>query len=185
MSFGLGQQSSGSGDGVTTAASPAVPVGDVDASTPWVAAADGNLPLLQRALHLLNLTVAAADDNQGYTLLQAAASYGQIPVLTWLLSQVQAKVAGVPDVTQLANAVDRDGDSALHYAGTAATARFLVVEAGIDVRLRNSVGLTALEAKRRELEEIMCDEDFEEDDVDYLHAKEIVEYLQSLSMLQQ
>jgi len=179
-SFGMGQQAP------SAAAAPII-----DASTPWVAAADGNLPLLQQALPQLSLTVATAVDERGYTLLQAAASYSQLAVLRWLVrelqhlqQQQQTVPAGGASAT-IINAVDEDGDSALHYASTAAAAQFLVQEAGVDASLCNGAGLTALEAKRRELEELLQEEDTEDDDVDVVDLKGIVAYLESLSRRQQ
>ena len=169
-SFGLGQQPPSS-------AGLAVHQQSVDASTPWVAAADGNLPLLQHALHQLNLPVTATDEN-GYTLLQAAASYSQIPIVTWILEQAPNSSE---QRNNLINAVDHDGDSALHYASSAHVARFLLEQAGIDTELVNASGYTALQAKTTELEELLQDEDFDDDDVDVVHLKEVIAYLQSVS----
>lgn len=163
VSFGLGR----------TDAAPAPPSEPVDGSTPWVAAADGNLPLLQTALQTLQLPVTAQDEN-GYTLLQAAVSYNQAHVWQWLSSQ--------PQFT--AHQVDGEGDSALHYAGTSNAARFLV-ESGINVNVKNSDGLTALQKKREELEEMRQDEDFEETDEEYVQLKDMVDYLSSLSSMAQ
>ena len=145
----------------------------MDASTPWVAAADGNLPLLQNALQSLQLPVTAQDEN-GYTLLQAAISYNQAHVWTWLATQPQFTV----------HTVDAEGDSALHYAGTAPAARFLV-ETGIDMTVRNNDNQTALEKKREELEEIRQDEDFDETDDEYVQLRGMVDYLSSLSTMSQ
>ena len=168
-------------------AAAAAPI--IDASTPWIAAADGNLPLLQQALPQLHLTVATAVDERGYTLLQAAASYSQLAVLRWLVRELQQQQQTVPpsagSTNMIINAVDEDGDSALHYASTAAAAQFLVEEAGVDAGLCNGAGLTALEAKRRELEELLQEEDTEDDDVDVVDLKGIVAYLESLSRRQQ
>lgn len=179
MSFGLGHPPAASGFGGATSAEAAVVETGIDASTPWVAAADGNLPLLQQSLQHLQLTVTAADEEQNYTLLQAAASYNQMAVLEWIWSSQQAVTAsGEPNFR---NAVDKDGDSALHYASTAQAAQFLVERAGIDVQIRNQAGLTALEAKQMELNEMMQDEeDFDEDDIEFINLKGTVEYLQSL-----
>jgi len=161
MSFGLGQQQR----------QQATLFAPVDSSTPWVAAADGNLPLLQHALQQLNLPITATDSN-GYTLLQAAASYSQMAVLTWVLEQEAAP--------SFVNAVDQDGDSALHYASTATAAQFLVERAHTSTAIQNAAGLTALQAKKQELQELLEDEDTEDDDVDVLHLKGIIEYLESL-----
>lgn len=169
-SFGLGQQQS-SGAAIAVHQQP------VDSSTPWVAAADGNLPLLQHALQQLNLPVTATDEN-GYTLLQAAASYSRIPIVNWILEQTDMSSE---QRHVLVNAVDHDGDSALHYASTASVAQFLVERAGIDTQLVNATGSTALQSKSAELEELLQDEDTEDDDVDVIHLKEMITYLESIS----
>lgn len=148
--------------------------GGIDASTPWVAAADGNLEALKESLEHLKLPVSATDAN-GYTLVQAAASYTQMNVLSWLLSWHQAINI---------NAADNEGDTALHYAATDEAAKALV-EAGIDPLIRNRAGKTALESKRDELQENMADEDFDEDDEDYIALQSLVSYLSSLQSIPQ
>jgi hypothetical protein len=140
--------------------------GGIDASTPWMAAADGNVELLKAALEHLCLSPSAADE-QGYTLLQAAASYGQLRVVSWLLSSSQP--ASI-------NAVDHEGDTALHYATTLDAAKFLL-ESGIDPTIRNREGKTALESKRDELQEAMDDDDYDEDDEDVTSLRSLVTYL--------
>lgn len=144
---------------------------------PWTAAASGDLDRLQQSLQHLSLTATAADEGQGYTVFQAAASYSHIPIMEWLLTQVSSE----QERHALVNAVDHDGDSALHYAGTVASSRFLVESARIDVNAKNEAGMTALHAKTWELEETMSEDDFDEDNGDYIDLKAIVEYLQSLS----
>ena len=163
--FGLGRTDVSS----TTVTQAAV----VDDSTPWVAAADGDLGLLQTALQQLQLPVTAQDEN-GYTLLQAAISYNQAHVWQWLATQPQFTV----------HAVDKEGDSALHYATTPTAARFLV-QAGIDTTLRNSENQTALEKKREELQEMRDDEDFDESDYEYVQLVAMVDYLSSLNNVSQ
>lgn len=143
-------------------------------TTPWVAAADGNLPLLQTALSSLQLPVTCQDEN-GYTLLQAAVSYNQAHIWQWLSSQAQFNV----------HQVDQEGDSALHYAISSAAARFLVETSGMNPALRNKDGQTALEKKRQELEEMRQDEDFEETDDEYVQLRHMAEYLASLTTVSQ
>jgi ankyrin repeat protein len=170
-SFGLGRPD---------AAAPLAGHPAVDASTPWVAAADGNLPLLEAALSHLQLTVNAQDEN-GYTFLQAAASYNRMHVLEWIVQQQQQQQPPGADCSL----VDADGDSALHYASTATVARFLVTTAGVNPNLLNGEGLTALQRKRQELEEAQQDEDFDEEDEDYQQLQALVAYLASLSTVSQ
>jgi ankyrin repeat protein len=144
--------------------------GTVDSSTPWTAASEGNLTLLQSSLSSLKLPLSAADEN-GYTLMQAAASYGQIEVLQFLIASNQVDV----------NAVDNDGDSTLHHAGTVEAARLLVDVARVNPLIANSEGKTALQAKEEELKEMMEDEEIEDDDDDLESLKDVVKYLSSLA----
>lgn len=156
--FGLGASALGATN--TSSAS-------IDTSTPFVAAADGNLPLLQQALRDLKMSVNQADEN-GYTLLHASASYSQLPVMQWLLEQ---KV----DV----QAVDQEGDSALHYASTVDACR-LLLQTGIRVDLRNNEGHTALESKEHELLQEQEDEDeYDENDPDIVALKAVIQFLSS------
>ena len=165
VSFGLGRP-----DAAAATANTQEPM---DASTPWLAAADGNLTLLQAALQALQLPVTVQDEN-GYTLLQAAVSYNQAHIWTWLATQ--------PNFTL--HAVDHEGDSALHYAGTVEAARFLV-EHGISTHVENSENQTALEKKRQELEEMQQDEDFDETDDEYVQLVAMVDYLSNLTTMSQ
>jgi ankyrin repeat protein len=164
MSFGLGQPT-GFGGSLQPAS---IQQDEIDSSTPWVAASDGNLPMLQTALAQLNLGVTASDEN-GYTLLQAAASYSQIAVMQWLLAQNSL----------LIHAVDGEGDSALHYASTEIACRILV-DANIDSNVRNQSGRTALETKMEELNELIQEEDYEETDEDAMELRRVVSFLTSL-----
>jgi ankyrin repeat protein len=145
----------------------------VDNSTPWIAASDGNLNLLQHALTTLNLQPSASDEN-GYTLLQAAASYSRAAVMQWL---IQTQAVNV-------NAVDTEGDSALHYADKVEAATFLV-QSGIDITICNAAGKTALQSKQEDIDEMMQDEDTEDDDEDLLNLRALVEYLNSLIVMAQ
>jgi ankyrin repeat protein len=151
VAFGLGQsQESGQ---------------PIEPSTPWVAAADGNLELLQSSLAQLGLTCSATDEN-GYTLLMAAASYNHAHIMEWLF---RANV----DV----NAVDHDGDTALHHAECVEAAKMLVEAGKASISLANASGLTSLDAKIKEMEDLTEDD---EDDDDALQLKELVSYLRSI-----
>lgn len=154
----------------------------IEFSTPWIAAADGKLPLLQSSLIQLNLPINAADEN-GYTLLQAAASYGQMQVLQWLLSQAQAQSQARQSQSQLSfdvNAVDSEGDSALHYAGSQEALQMLVEVGRASTQLKNRVGKTALLSKQEELKTFEDDEDEESDCEDILTLQKQVAYLLTL-----
>lgn len=151
-----------------------LPIG-CDTSTPWVAASDGNLPLLQRSLRQLDLSIDATDEN-GYTFWHAAASYNHVSILEWLWDQIKRD-----EVDSLVNAVDCEGDSALHYAGGLSSAKFLIEEANINIDIRNADGKTALEAKEEELAEMKLDEDYEDDETDVVTLKEVIGYISSRS----
>jgi ankyrin repeat protein len=158
-SFGLGQPHSNNTSQVP-----------IDSSTPWMAASEGNLPLLQSSLSSLNLPLNAADEN-GYTLLHAAASYNQMGILGFLLNSInQVNV----------HAQDTDGDSALHYAGNLRAAQMLVEIGKANPGQFNNQGKSPLQAKQEELNEMMQDEDVEDDDEEVETLKEVVEYLSSL-----
>mmetsp|Transcript_15478 Transcript_15478/g.42775 ORF Transcript_15478/g.42775 Transcript_15478/m.42775 type:complete len:158 (-) Transcript_15478:446-919(-) len=138
----------------------------IDASTPWMAASEGNLALLESSIQSLNLPITCADEN-GYTLLQAASSYNQIKVMEHLLN-LQVDV----------NATDNEGDTALHYAGNVQSATLLIEVAKIDLMAKNGEGKTALEAHKDNLAEMVDDED--EDEADIATLKQLVEYLSTL-----
>ena len=142
---------------------------EIESNTPWMAASEGNLPLLQAAMQKYQLPTTAADES-GYTLLHASASYTQVPVMQWLLQQ------GADP-----NATDQDGDSALHYAGTSQAAKILIESGRTNIQQTNKTGKTAFQAKMEELNEMKQDEDVEDDDDDLLAVMGIVEYLNSLS----
>jgi ankyrin repeat protein len=166
VAFGLQSPSA------AAAAAAAATEEPVEPGTPWIAAADGKLSLLQASLQQLQLPLGVADEN-GYTLLQAAASYGQLPVLQWILSHATCTL-------NLVNAVDQEGDSALHYAGTVEAAKILVQVGNINVALANKQGKTALQAKQEELQQLMDDEDEDSDSEDIGSLKKQIEYLSHL-----
>ena len=167
MSFAFGGGASSSSD--QAAASQAVP-SKVEPSTPYIAAGDGNLELLQTALQTLNLAPNAADDN-GFTFVHAAAAYNRLNVLRWLFTQDRVDV----------NAQDADGDTPLHHCDEVEAAKCLIEEGKADITIKNSNGYTAREAKEEELQEDQDDEEEEDsDDEDRIAMKGLVEYLKSL-----
>lgn len=143
----------------------------VDSSTPWMAASEGNLPLLQSSLSVLYLPVSCADDN-GYTLLHAASAYAQVHVMEWLFSQ-QVNV----------NAVDNDGDSALHHVEDVKAAKVLIERGHANPMVANSDNKTALQVKLNDLQELVQDED-ERDSEDASKLRELIEYLSSIETTQ-
>lgn len=143
---------------------------EIDESTPWVAAGDGNLALLQESIAKLGLAPNASDSN-GFTFLHAACGYAREDVIRWLLSL--NKDSTTIDV----NAKDADGDTPLHHCDDVNSAK-LLIEGGADFRIQNDEGLTALEVKEEELKEGDGDEEDSEDE-DREKLKELVEYLKS------
>jgi hypothetical protein len=158
-SFGLGSPSS---------QDPSSAAAEMDASTPWIAASDGNLPLLQNSLAELNIPVTAADEN-GYTLLHAASAYAQIHVMEWLITK------GVP-----VNAVDSDGDTPLHHVDDVSAAQLLIEKGKANPMIPNSSGKTPLQVKLGDLEELMEDEDDDDSD-EAAKLRELISYISSVT----
>ncbi|ODQ82483.1 hypothetical protein BABINDRAFT_159063 [Babjeviella inositovora NRRL Y-12698] len=99
----------------------------------WVAAADNELETVQKFLASGDYTANSKDPN-GYTPIHAAASYGHIDLLRYLLSQ-----GG--DI----NIQDAEGDTPLHHVEDVDTARILVEELKANHKLKNAEGQTAAE----------------------------------------
>jgi hypothetical protein len=151
--------------------SPAAPESSViKSSTPWTAASDGNLELLQESLVKLNLQPLAVVDENGYTLLHAAAAYNQIHILEWLLTTCNESVDP--------NVQDSDGDTPLHHVENIEAAKFLIDRLMADPNILNKDSLTPLQVRQEELQEQM--EDDEEDEA----LKELVEYLKTVTQQQ-
>ena len=140
----------------------------MDSSTPWMAASEGNLDLLQASLTTLNLPVTAADEN-GYTLLHAASAYAQLPVMEWLLSQ------RVP-----VNAVDNDGDTPLHHVEDIDAARLLIEVCKADPMPVNAAGKTPVQVKQDDLDELMEDDDDDDSD-DAAKLRVLIDYFASVT----
>ena len=151
---------------------------DIDASTPWVAAGDGDLGLLQTSLAELGLAPSACDAN-GFTFLHAACGYGRSEVIRWLLGlNAGAAKWGAANAVDV-NARDGDGDTALHHCDDAESAK-LLIEGGADRTLTNDDGQTALEVVEEELREgpLAGEDDGENEDREKL--KELLVYLKGL-----
>ena len=142
---------------------------EIDSSTPFVSASDGNLSLLQKSLSDLNVPASIADTN-GLTPLHSAASYNQIEVIRWLLTQNV-------DV----NSRDNDGDTPLHHCDHANAAKILVEEGKADYRMKNSEGKTVLQMKEEEAMEMgSAMEGGDSDDEDLAALDELIGYLKTL-----
>ena len=174
-SFGLAQSdSTANSTGVHDDKDP------VDIATIFSAVSEGNLALLQSSMTLLNFPIATADQN-GYTLLHAASSYNQLGILQFILNNLDTNNI---NCTTYINAGDTDGDTALHYAGSADAANFLVQHFRINTTIVNSLGKTALQTKEAELDEMKNDEDIEDDDEEIEVTKKLISYLQHINVSQ-
>ena len=140
----------------------------IEKCTPWVAASDGNLELVQRALAALNLTPSTPDEN-GYTLVHAAAAYNQKHVLEWLMTQKDVNV----------NAQDNDGDTPLHHVENVEAAKFLIESMQAIPTIVNLEDKTAFQVRQEELQEQIDDEEEDEDE----DLKELVGYLKAVTSM--
>lgn len=98
---------------------------------PYLLAADNSpdLPPLLRS----DPALASAQDEHGYSLVHAAASYNHLDLLRALVTEFKVDV----DIK------DEDGETALFVVETLDAARCLVEELGADVKIRGAEGLTA------------------------------------------
>jgi len=100
---------------------------------PYLLAADdpeGLLALLQE-----DASQAAGQDEHGYSLIHAAASYNHLDLLRKLVRDFKVPV----DLT------DEDGETALFVIETVDVAKVLVEELALDPSIKNDEGLTARE----------------------------------------
>ncbi|TRM65124.1 ankyrin repeat-containing domain protein [Schizophyllum amplum] len=102
----------------------------------WVAAGDGDLERVQ-----VTLSPNIPDENT-YTPMHAAASYGQLQVLEYLISR-----GG--DV----NVIDSDGDTPLYTVEDVATAQFLV-DHGATVARTNHEGISPIDHLREDFDDV-------------------------------
>ncbi|KAF8674175.1 Ankyrin repeats (many copies) [Rhizoctonia solani] len=108
----------------------------------WLAAGDGDLERVKALIEEQGVSPNAADDVIGYTPMHAAASYGHIPILTYLISK-----GGDVNIT------DEEGDTPLYTAETVAVAQFLV-EHGALVDVTNSEGVSPIETTEEDFPEV-------------------------------
>ncbi|KAJ7494685.1 ankyrin repeat-containing domain protein [Mycena galericulata] len=107
----------------------------------WVAAGDGDLDRVRHLLEQESLSPNAPDEFT-YTPMHAAASYGQLQVLEYL-------IARGGDV----NVQDGDGDTPIYTVENIETARFLVTHGAILDR-QNSEGVSPIDHLREEFSEV-------------------------------
>jgi uncharacterized protein len=103
------------------------------APNPFLLAADNSpelLPLLRETPSL-----ASSQDEHGYSLVHAAASYNHLDLLRTLINELKVDV----------NLKDEDDETALFVVETTEAAKLLVEELGADPLHRGSEGLTARE----------------------------------------
>jgi uncharacterized protein len=99
----------------------------------YVLAADNPSTLL--TLLRVNPSLASGQDEHGYSLLHAAASYGHLDLLRALVHDFKVDV----------NLTDEDGETCLFVAESLEIAKCLVEELGVDPAIKNDEGLTAQE----------------------------------------
>ncbi|QRG36311.1 hypothetical protein FDK38_000645 [Candidozyma auris] len=97
----------------------------------WVAAADNDQNVVKNLVESGGMSPNSKDPN-GYTPIHAAASYGHLDLLRYLLGK-----GG--DI----NIQDNEGDTPLHHAEDLSTARAMVEELKADYKIKNSEGQTA------------------------------------------
>lgn len=103
------------------------------APNPYIMAADNSpalLPLLRA-----NPALASEQDEHGYSLIHAAASYNHLDLLRALVTELKVPV----------DLRDEDNETALFVVETVDSARCLVEELGLDPSLTGDDGLTAAE----------------------------------------
>ncbi|KAK4465197.1 ankyrin repeat domain-containing protein 53 [Cladorrhinum samala] len=108
------------------------------APNPFILAADNPQALLE--LLKEDPSLASGQDEHGYSLVHAAASYNHLDLLRALIRDYKVPV----DIK------DEDGDTALFVVETVQAAKVLVEEFGLDHTIRDTEGLTAREALVRD-----------------------------------
>jgi uncharacterized protein len=102
-------------------------------ANPFLLAADNSpqlLPLLR-----VNPSLASSQDEHGYSLMHAAASYNHLDLLRLLVNEYQVSV----------DLKDEDGETALFVAETIECAKVLVEELKANIEIRGDEGKTARE----------------------------------------
>lgn len=103
------------------------------AANPYLLAADNSpalLPLLRE-----NPSLASGQDEHGYSLVHAAASYEHLDLLRTLVREFNVDI----------NLRDEDRETALFVVESVAAAKALVEELSIDVFAKNAEGQTAMQ----------------------------------------
>jgi len=87
--------------------------------------------------------LASASDYSGYSLLHAAASYKQLPLLRTLVQTYNVDV----------NIRDSDGETPLFVAETVEAVKCLIEELGADVHVQNGEGVGVVDNARENIED--------------------------------
>jgi len=103
------------------------------AQNPYLLACDNPAALLE--LLRSNPSIASSQDESGYSLLHAAASYSHEDLLRALVKEFHVNV----------NLLDEDGETCLFVTEDAKIARCLIEELGVDYNKRNDEDMTAVE----------------------------------------
>ena len=111
----------------------------------WTAASDGDLDTVRRCIEG-GAHQPHTPDEQGYTCLHAAASYGHHELLQYLIAR--------PGVNL--NCGDEDGDTPLHVVEDVESCRMLLA-AGADASVRNGDGLSPAGNARGEGRDAIAD----------------------------
>ncbi|KAH8100112.1 ankyrin [Cristinia sonorae] len=118
-----------------------VPTRVIPAKNIWVAAGDGDLDRVRELVEQQLLSPNIPDENT-YTPMHAAASYGHIDILEYLVSR-----GGNVNIT------DEDGDTPLYVVENVETARWLV-EHGAVVNRRNVEDISPAAALQEDFPEV-------------------------------
>ncbi|KGR21042.1 hypothetical protein I503_02138 [Candida albicans SC5314] len=97
----------------------------------WIAAADNQRQIVEQYINSNEYTPNSKDPN-GYTAIHAAASYGHLNLLQYLIEK-----GG--DI----NIQDNEGDTPLHHVEDLKTAKYMVEKLGASYKIKNNDGLTA------------------------------------------
>ncbi|KAI9096070.1 ankyrin repeat-containing domain protein [Phlyctochytrium arcticum] len=122
---------------------PGLELPGVADSNVWIAAADGDIEIVEHFLKRGGPGGSPLDANvkdiSGYTPMHAAAAYGHLELLDLLVNTYNGNV----------NVTDEDGDTPLHVVENVNMARKLI-QLGADVRQENLEGLTPIAVANEE-----------------------------------
>lgn len=113
----------------------AAPAGASIGKNIWIAAGEGDLDRVKECVDHEGISPVAADEFT-YTPLHAAASYGHLDILRYLLTHPSAP-------TDAVNTTDSDLDTPLFVCETVESAKCLIEEFSADAKHKNSEGLSA------------------------------------------